>query len=559
MSVRDSILKIIQDSQQLPDTRKFSEVETAQFILKGDQASRIAQCENNIELFSLYYFPYYHTFEMPEFHKEMYKDLLFSDIDGAIWEMFRESAKTSLAKISIIHAIVYKKTNFTIWVSYDEKKAASNLFDVAVQLQTNERLIGDFGQLFYDELLEDEKDDPNAPRRRSKKKSIKEFITTTDIKVKAFSTGMSIRGEVYGQYRPDRIYLDDIETMKTMVSEARTEQVKNFIDEMLSGAAGYANYLVLCNKISNNGSIVYLEERLQEDKRWRVRNVPIILEDGKFAWPDKYVLTDKEAEEKNKDQVNKFFKRVSIETLKRRNGATNFNREFMNQPLTEDEREIKLLWLQKRFTDEMIAGKYRNRYITIDVADSKSRHKSDPDYTAITVVDVDGEGNWYVQYVSRGRYNAPELITRIFWLWETYKPIKIGIEKKSLEDQIMPYIRTKSEETKIFPVIKELEHGGTRKEDRIRGAIQGPLESGKIFFKDKAIDDTDKLIAELYDFPRAKKDDLSDALAYIKQIASKPFYGNDKTMMPLLHQEFFANKKMQHRKMRTAVSKIRSL
>lgn len=516
-----------------------------------DRESRIIACEDNLALFSLYYFTKFHHHKMPEFHKEMYRDVSFEKLDGVVWEMFRSSAKTSITKIALIHGICYQRYHFPIWVSFDEKKAASNLFDVAIELQTNQKLIEDFGQLFYDEKITTQEE------RKSKKKSIKEFITSNNIRVKAYSTGMSIRGEVFGEYRPDLLIMDDIETIKTAVSEARTEQVKGFLDEMFFGAAGYAKYIILANKITNDGSITFIEDKVKNDPRWVIRNVPVVDNDGNITWPEKYVFTDEEADQINATIPDKKNHKQSLETIKRK-GLTQYNREMMNQPLSDNEREIKLDWLQPTFSDEEIKNITRNRYITIDVADSKARHKSNPDYTATTVVDVDGQANWYVQYVHQDRYNSPELIDWIFYLWETYKPIKIGVEKKALEDQVMPYIRARSEETKIFPVITELKHGGVRKEDRIRGSLQGRLQQKKIKFRTNAIDHTDILKAQLFDFPRSAKDDLSDTLAYVDQISAKPFYGQAGSEMSQLHKEFYEHKRMM--KKNTSVSfRIRGL
>jgi phage terminase large subunit-like protein len=142
------------------------------------------------------------------------------------------------------------------------------------------------------------------------------------------------------------------------------------------------------------------------------------------------------------------------------------------------------------------------------VADSKARGKNDPDDTGTTVVDIDSEGNWYVQMVNASKMNSPELIDWVFYIWETYKPIKIGIEKKALEDQVLPYIKQRSAERQIFPVVVELKPGGTNKIDRIRGALQGRLQHGKIKFRRNPVDDTAKLKTQLFDFPKGRHDDL---------------------------------------------------
>jgi len=321
---------------------------------------------------------------MPLFHKEMYDDLkeMNYSLIGALWEMFRESAKTTLAKIKIIHNICYKKKFFNIWASFDQKKAEANLFDITLELQTNKKIINDFGQLFYG----------SGQEKKSEKKSIKEFITTNGIKVKAYSTGQSIRGEVFGEYRPDFIVLDDIETMKTIVSDARTKQVIDFIDELLAGASGDSNILVLANRLAEAGSVAYLEEKIKSLKDWKIRNIPVMDDLNNLIWPEKYCLTDKEANEYNSKIENKKERKISLETKKLLLGETVFNREMMNKPLTEDEREFKQIWFQNYYDPEAIKDRVRNRYIMIDIADTKDPKKSkmqgDPDYTGIIVLDI---------------------------------------------------------------------------------------------------------------------------------------------------------------------------
>jgi phage terminase large subunit-like protein len=542
---------------------KAKHAEIYQKYREASSHERIEACRNDLQLFSLLYFNKYHTHDIPTFHEKMYQDAMNPKIAGLLWIMFRESAKTSIARMKIIHAITYKTSNFIIWTSFDEKKAGANLHSIALELQTNPLLNEDFGQLFYepnmdgDTLTDEYAITTGTPvvRRFSQKKSIKEFITTNKVKVKAYSTGMSIRGETFGQYRPELIILDDIETMKTAVSSARTEQVINYIDEMLYGAAAYAKFFVLGNRITYNGSIQYLEDKVTNKPNWRVHDVAVIDPiTNELTWPDKYVRTDAEKEVWDKKyEDNPIFdeegfpvrKVVFSLQEKQADGLSQYNREFLNKPITEDEREFLMKWLQKTFRDEDLDKLTRNRYIAIDVADSKARAKADPDYTGTVIVDVDQNDNWYIQHASQRRFNAPELVDWIFYLWQEYQPTKIGVEKKSFEDQLKPYLKEKSEQTKVFPVVVELKHGGVQKEDRIRGALQGRFQVGKIYFKEQAKDDTDKLKMQLYDFPKAKHEDILDGLAYINSIYARPYFGSLTDHMSALDKEFFENKKRQ--------------
>jgi len=488
--------------------------------LLDNPSSRKVACEDNLWLFSLYYFTDYHHYTMPRFHKDMYDDLaaMNKDLVGAVWEAYRESAKTTLAKIKLIHNVVYRKKFFNIWSSFDQKKAEANLFDVALQLQTNPRIIEDFGQLFFA---------PKTDKRKSEKKSIKEFVTSNGIKLKAYSTGQSIRGEVFGPHRPDFIILDDIETLKTVISEPRTAQVISFIDEALSGMSASCNVLCLANALSHTGSVAYIKAKVRLLAGWVIRNIPIMDDDSVPTWGSKYVLTDYEAETYNASRPEGSPRKVSIESKRKLLGDIVFNREMMNIPLTEEEREFKLAWMQKVYTESSLVDKVLNTYVMIDVADSKDRKKIDQrgehDYTGIVVVSIDTYNNWYIRYAKREKLNAPEKIDKIFWLWQTFKPIKIGVEKKAFNDEILPYIVVKSEETRVYPVVEELKHGGEQKEQRIRGALQGRFQHGKIWFADSSFDDQDKLRIEAYDFPKAKNDDLLDALAYTPQIGQAPY------------------------------------
>ncbi len=533
--------------------------------LLEDKTKRIAACERHIWLFSLYYFTRFHFFTMPPLHKEMYSDLEgmnTGQVIGAVWKMWRESAKTTLAKIKIIHNICYKKKFFNIWASFDQAKAEANLFDIVLELQTNGRLINDFGQLFFSGRTGKEKP--------SEKKSIKEFITTNGVKVKAYSTGQSIRGEVFGAYRPDFVILDDIETMKTIVSEARTKQVVDFVDELLSGMGGDCNVLVLANSLSYIGSVVYLEEKVRGMTGWVIKDVPVISEENVINWADKYVMTDVEATATNATILNPKEHKISLETKRRLLGEFVYNREMLNRPLTEEEREFKLKWLQKTYVDEDLAGKVLNTYAVFDIANSKGRKESQqrgqPDFTGIIVVSIDTYNNWYVRYVKRERINAPEKIERIFWIWQAFRGehhlnqelIKIGVEKVAFEDEILPYIKIKSEEQKVYPVVEELKHGGTQKEQRIRGALQGRFQHGKVFFQKQPVDDTDKLKLELYDFPKSKFDDLMDALAYIEQIGVPPYAAKNEMghEMTDVEKEFFELKNKDKKKLADRVRNL---
>ena len=113
-----------------------------------DNEKRPRFLSKSLFLFGLYYFPQFFTSPSAEFHKQRTKD--FMDDKNLMLVAFRESAKTIWTMIYLIYGIVYKKFNFCLFYSYEQRLSAGRLFDIIVQLKTNKRLIADFGVLFPD-------------------------------------------------------------------------------------------------------------------------------------------------------------------------------------------------------------------------------------------------------------------------------------------------------------------------------------------------------------------------------------------------------------------------
>src|SRR3990172_6396902 len=115
-----------------------------EIITNGTRDQRIYVCERDPFLFALYYFSDYFTFKTPDFHMEFYDDLrgiLEGRINSVLWIGFRESAKSSIAKIFLCYLICYKKRRYINYDSYDGQNSEAGLYDVALALQTNKKII----------------------------------------------------------------------------------------------------------------------------------------------------------------------------------------------------------------------------------------------------------------------------------------------------------------------------------------------------------------------------------------------------------------------------------
>lgn len=298
-------------------------------IREGTKAQRIYACSRSFVHFSLWYFTEYFSYKIAPFHWDFYEDcqkLSDGGLKEAAWIAFRESAKTSIAKIFVTWCVLYKKKKYINYDSYDKSNSEAALFDIAVSLQTNKKILGDFGQLYYPSKQKT----LGLDLKEAKIKRISNFITENKVKVEAFSTQEPIRGRIYQNQRPDLVIFDDIESARTKDSYPLIIKIREHIDECRAGIPEEGAILYLGNYITEDGVIAYVMDILKDRENAVVRNIPVIV-DGKSTWEDKYALTDQEAVSRNQGrEANK--RVVSLEGKRRDLGDSVFETELMNNP-----------------------------------------------------------------------------------------------------------------------------------------------------------------------------------------------------------------------------------
>ena len=330
------------------------------------------------------------------------------------------------------------------------------------------------------------------------------MINGVRLRGKGFNT--SIRGLKSKAYRPTRIVMDDVEEDEHIDnSEQREKYFRNYTKGIIPALdinAHIKMYGTILHKDSLLNTMITSHSGHIYEAWNRSSGKP---PSESLLWADRWTYERLLEKKKEMEADNK--------------PSSAFWQEYFNDPISEEDRKFKTDWLNKRWKPDDLKFKPTSTYVTIDAADSK---KEGSDFTGVVVVKIDSEGNWYISRVNRVKKDNLGLVEMFFELWQNEKPVVIGVEKKSFEDQFDGMINEKKNELQIYPVIRELHHHGTHKETRILGALQGRFESGKIFFLENSKDDQHHLIQELYDFPKARWDDLCDALAYIEQIAQKP-------------------------------------
>lgn len=446
---------------------------------------------DKVLIWGRHFMPDYLRDRNPEFHRDLIRR--FFSKRNEYTAAPRGFSKTTIIQLCICFSIATGLDNFIVIIEKTFMEAAE-VMTVVQEVFKSPKVAFVYGfQISVD------KGGTRSPEAREARGDL--LVAGVRIRGKGFNT--SIRGLKSKSRRPSRIVLDDVEEDEHIENEEqRTKYLKNY-------TKGIIPALDIGAHVKMFGTILHKDSLL---------NVMILTHDGVIyeawdrqsgkppqeclLWPERW--TYERLMEKKHEMMAAGF------------GSSAFWQEYFNDPISDEDRKFKDKWMQKHFTLDEIKFKPMRTYVAIDVADSLS---GGSDWTGVVVVKIDSEGNWFVWRVNRVKRDIMGLVDLIFEIWQTEKPVCIGVEKKSFADQLDSFLSMKKNELQIYPVIRELQHHGVEKGARILGALQGRFESGKIFFMDGASDNTKELKGELFDFPKARWDDLADALAYIDQLA----------------------------------------
>lgn len=157
-----------------------------------------------------------------------------------------------------------------------------------------------------------------------------------------------------------------------------------------------------------------------------------------------------------------------------------------------------------------------------DVAKNAGASKKRLDESAIAIVKLEDNGDWFVEKIIHGRWNIQETAGKILRAVQDYQPIAVGIERGALKNAVLPYLNDLMRKYNVYFHITDLTHGNRRKVERISWALQGRLEHGRITLNKE--EDWTELVDQMLLFPTANvHDDLIDALAYVDQLTTSNY------------------------------------
>jgi phage terminase large subunit-like protein len=218
-------------------------------------------------------------------------------------------------------------------------------------------------------------------------------------------------------------------------------------------------------------------------------------------------------------QDNETIDPKEIEAAKRTLSSFAFKQEYLSSFDNAGADLFKEDWF--KLEEEPQYGQY---VVAIDLAGfeevgkNAGAAKKRLDESAIAIVKIEDNGNWWVHKIVHGRWDIRETCVHILKSIRDYKPISVGIERGALKNAVLPYLNDLMRKNNIYAHIQDLTHGNKKKTDRVVWSLQGRMEHGRVSFNIE--EDWAEFKDQMIMFPTAGvHDDLMDALSYVDQLA----------------------------------------
>ncbi len=175
---------------------------------------RIEALEADPEKWFAYYFPSYYTAEPAPFHKKATKRIVANPEWMEVRSWSRELAKSARTMMEALYLSFTKKKKVWLMISNTEDNAKRLLLPYKNILESNNRIINDYGV-----------------QRQVGKWEDHEFTTRFGFSFRALGAGQSPRGTRNDAARPDGIIIDDFDTDEKCRNRDRVKADTDWIQE----------------------------------------------------------------------------------------------------------------------------------------------------------------------------------------------------------------------------------------------------------------------------------------------------------------------------------------
>ncbi len=458
--------------------------------IEKERAFRIGLTTESHLWFFMTYLGEHMTVPFAPFHKEIFR-LTESCADPLrVVVAFRNSGKSTIASLSYpIWAAVTGRKKFILIISKTEPQAKQILYNIKSELETNTRLINDYGPFNVGDIWNE--NSLVLPRHKTR--------------IVALSADSSLRGLKNTSNRPDLIVIDDVEDLDSVrSSEIREKRYRWLKSEVIPAGGDSCNIFIVGNLLHEESLVARLKDEIEKKELTGIyRQYPIVI-DGRPAWPAKFPTME------------------HIEDLKRKIGDQwAFRREYMQEIVPDRDQVVQPEWI-KRYVglpDEapnILEPGWHFEFVATGVDLAISQRES-ADYTAMVTAAVykksDRQG-----FCEDYRVYIMPFVTNKHLTFEGI--IQAAKLTKTMTDR--EYHRFYVEDVAFQrAAIETMKHAnlttygvspeGMDKRARLTLAAR-EMELGNIYFPKTGCDD---LIRQLVGFGAERHDDLADAFSML--------------------------------------------
>lgn len=382
---------------------------------------------------------------------------------------FSKSTRWSLAYP--LWQLIFKHSQFICIFCASQDKANEALQNIKDEIESNELLFGDFGKLEGDVW----------------KSNFLTFKNGTAIR--AYGAGVAVRGARYREHRPDLIICDDILKDDSTRTFAQRQKIYSwFLRAVLP--LGQNIFTIIINTIFHSDDLPSrLLKRIGDGEleNWVGFRFRCFTESGESLWPEYWTI----------EKLNA--KKVQL-------GSAAFNTEYMNEPLSDEERAFKEEWFQYYASIE--SSKSLRVYMGVDP--SVGKH----DEFAICILGFGDNGKIYVLDTWAETASVDRSVNKLIEKFLMFKPALIGFEEVAFQSIYKKYIVEEAGRRGVYLPIRGMSTRGVGKERIL--SLSPLIENGIVLFKENQ----KKLVEQLTQYPKSEYDDLQDALYYAFAIGS---------------------------------------
>jgi predicted phage terminase large subunit-like protein len=492
------------------------------------------RCATDLEAFAVIFFPHYCKYAFNTFHTDTFKQYKFGE--RAIRRVSaapRGFAKSTLkVLIKPVHDLCYKLEKFVVIISNTSPQAEQKVKDIQTEFITNDLLLAIYGEFI--------------PSRKVGSTDFVGINGEHKCRFLALGSGTEMRGIRFGDVRPTKIILDDVEHSEEVENEMLRDKLLGWYQDVVSKIGDERTNIEIVGTVLHQKSLL---KNLLNNPRYESAQYTAVISwaERKDLW-EQWEKIYRDLDCSDRTHKAKAFYMANQEEMDRgvevlwpekepyyylmeeimETGMRSFMKEKQNNPMSNSEKVFfeEEIWWYNETPDGLLIEKNNvlipwnqvTAYGAIDpsTGQRKITSKRKPDFTCIVSGYKDAKGRLFVHHDFTKRVPPSQFISEIFNLHERFQYHNFGVEtnlyKNLLTQNIIDEKKRREKEFKKSISIRFVDVEQTENKEKRIYSLEPKIPHGWILFN-RAL--SQEFMGQLYDFPKGNNDDGPDCLEIV--------------------------------------------